>query len=79
MKNYSFKYHNASAVVDGYVTGTTDEVIAPTFNGTHWKAERDGSIRVNSGRLPCEFGSPILQGGEGVSHFRATPFRYAPD
>ena len=37
-------------------------------NGNHWKVERDGSIRANSGRLACEFVSPILQGGDGVSH-----------
>ena len=41
---------------------------APTFNGNHWKAERDGSIRVKPGRVACEFVSPILKGGAGVEH-----------
>jgi hypothetical protein len=61
-------YHNGLPVISGYVNGTTDELVAPTFNGAHWKAERDGSIRTNHGRLPCEFVSPILHGSDGVSH-----------
>ena len=61
-------YHNGSTVRVGAANGTTQHLTAPTFNGTHWKAERDGSIRANPGRLACEFVSPILQGGEGVAH-----------
>jgi hypothetical protein len=61
-------YHNGSTVREGYVNGTTDEVNAPTFNGNHWKAERDGSIRANMGRMACEFVSPILHGSDGVTH-----------
>ena len=61
-------YHFGSRVTVGAANGTTQHLTAPTFNGNHWKAERDGSIRANPGRLACEFVSPILQGGEGVSH-----------
>ena len=61
-------YHHGSTVTVGAANGTTQHLTAPTFNGNHWKAERDGSIRANPGRLACEFVSPILQGGEGVSH-----------
>jgi hypothetical protein len=60
--------HNGSTVRVGAAVGTTQHLTAPTFNGNHWKAERDGSIRANPGRLACEFVSPILQGGDGVSH-----------
>jgi hypothetical protein len=62
-------YHFGAAVTVGAANGTTEHLTAPTFNGNHWKAERDGSIRANPGRLACEFVSPILQGGDGVSHF----------
>lgn len=61
-------YHFGSAVTVGAANGTTQHLTAPTFNGNHWKAERDGSIRANPGRMACEFVSPILQGGEGVEH-----------
>ena len=68
----------AGIVVGGYHIGTTVRVgsdsqtnlplNAPTFDGNHWKAERDGSIRVIPGREPCEFVSPILKGTAGVEH-----------
>jgi hypothetical protein len=68
----------SGVVIGAYHIGTTVRVgldasdglplNAPTFNGAHWKAERDGSIRCNPGRLACEFVSPILQGGEGIEH-----------
>lgn len=61
-------YHNGCSVRVGAASGTTQHLTAPTFNGSHWKAERDASIRAITGRVPCEFVSPILQGGEGVSH-----------
>src|SRR5512137_1463717 len=59
-------YHFGAAVTVGAANGTTQHLTAPTFNGNHWKAERDGSIRAIPGRMACEFVSPILQGGEGV-------------
>ncbi|MEI6656504.1 MAG: amidoligase family protein, partial [Verrucomicrobiota bacterium] len=68
----------AGIVVGAYHVGTTVRVgadsqthlplNAPTFDGNHWKAERDGSIRIKPGRVACEFVSPILKGGEGVEH-----------
>ena len=61
-------YHNGTTVHVAAINGTTQHLTAPTFNGAHWKAERDGSIRVNTGRLPCEFVSPILHGSDGVTH-----------
>ncbi len=61
-------YHGGRPVSAGYVTGTTDAVNAPTFFGSYWKAERDGSIRINHSRIACEFVSPILHGDEGVEH-----------
>ena len=61
-------YHFGAAVTVGAANGTTQHLTAPTFNGNHWKAERDGSIRAIPGRMACEFVSPILQGGEGVEH-----------
>ncbi len=42
----------------GADTQTNLPLNAPTFSGNHWKAERDGSIRANPGRVPCEFVSP---------------------
>jgi len=61
-------YHGGSTVRNGAHVGTNLPLVAPTYNGSHWKAERDGSIRVNPGRMACEFVSPILQGGDGVEH-----------
>ena len=40
---------------------------APSFNRAKWSAERDGSIRYQSGEQPCEFVSPILHGEDGVA------------
>src|SRR5678815_447077 len=42
------------------------ELIAPTFNGATWRADRDGSITCEPNEIPCEFVSPILYGAEGV-------------
>ncbi len=64
-------YHGGRPVAVGYITGTTDEVNAPTFYGASWKAERDGSITTRHGRVACEFVSPILHGAEGVDHLIA--------
>ena len=61
-------YHVGTTVRAGADAQTSLHIAAPTFNGAHWKAERDGSIRCNPGRLSCEFVSPILTGGEGVEH-----------
>jgi len=56
-------------------------VSAPAFGASRWKAERDGSIRHQSGEMPCEFVSPILRGpgilnlkklvSDGLVEFRA--------
>ena len=45
-------------------------VTAPVFGGHYWKAERDGSIQVESGFAPCEFVSPILHGEAGIQALR---------
>ena len=41
---------------------------APTFDGGHWRADRDGSIACDAGQMACEFVSPILHGEGGVEH-----------
>lgn len=44
----------------------------PTFNGQHWKAERDSSIMINKpGQVACEFVSPVLKGEAGILHLIA--------
>jgi hypothetical protein len=44
-----------------------ERLIAPTFNGQSWKAERDGSITTIAGEVACEFVSPILKGPDGLT------------
>jgi hypothetical protein len=61
-------YHVGTTVRMGADAQTHLPLNAPTFAGNHWKAERDGSIRIKPGRVACEFVSPILKGGEGVEH-----------
>ena len=61
-------YHVGTTVRVGADMHTSFPLNAPTFAGNHWKAERDGSIRIKPGRVACEFVSPILKGGEGVEH-----------
>ena len=61
-------YHCGAPVRVGNDTATNQSLTAPTFNGNHWRADRDGSIRCDFGRMPCEFVSPILKGAEGVAH-----------
>ncbi len=62
-------YHHGHPVTSG-VDANSQMVQAPVFNRTHWRAERDGSIRADSGYLPCEFVSPVLRGEEGVAKLR---------
>lgn len=52
--------------IGGYHVGTPIYT-APTFNGAHWKAERDGSIVAGRAQA-CEFVSPILKGEAGIKH-----------
>jgi hypothetical protein len=61
-------YHSGAAVRVGADVLTNLPLNAPTFAGDFWRAERDGSIRTNHGRVACEFVSPILRGGDGVEH-----------
>jgi hypothetical protein len=42
------------------------QLVAPTFHGATWRADRDGSITCEANEMPCEFVSPILHGAEGV-------------
>jgi len=67
----------AGIIIGGYHLGRpvmsaavgTAAVIPPKFNGAAWKAEADGSIRVDKeGHRACEFVSPILKGEAGVRH-----------
>ena len=58
-------YHRGLPVTTAQATdGTT--VSAPAFGASRWKAERDGSIRYQSGEMPCEFVSPILRGPDAL-------------
>ena len=61
-------YHIVATVRVGADVRANLPLNAPTFDGNHWKAERDGSIRAIPGRVPCEFVSPILKGAAGVEH-----------
>ena len=59
-------YHHGTPVTGGLDSrGAT--LAAPRFNRLAWRAERDGSIRYNTGQQPCEFVSPILHGEDGVA------------
>ena len=61
-------YHCGAPVRGGNDTATNQQLTAPTFNGNPWRADRDGSIRCDPGRMACEFVSPILNGAAGVGH-----------
>ena len=61
-------YHIGTTVRVGADNQTNLPLNAPTFQGNHWKAERDSSIRIKPRRVACEFVSPILNGSEGVEH-----------
>jgi hypothetical protein len=71
-------YHGGQAVHVGIHAETTLPLNAPSFQGSRWKAERDGSIRCDAGQMPCEFVSPILHGDEGVENLlRFVDFTHA--
>lgn len=60
-------YHQGHPVHVGIDAITALPLDAPAFQGTHrWNAERDGSIRCDSGQTACEFVSPVLHGDEGI-------------
>ena len=59
-------YHRGDPIINGNRAGTGEALAAPRFKRAAWRAERDGSIRVNPGRKACEFVSPVLSGTEGV-------------
>ena len=61
-------YHYGLPVRGGADATTRQGITAPDFNGAFWRAERDGSIRCESGYSPCEFVSPVLQGAAGVEN-----------
>ena len=61
-------YHRGLPVTAGASTVDGSALLAPTFRGATWRADRDGSIRFNSGESPCEFVSPILYGEAGVEN-----------
>ncbi len=58
-------YHSGAAVFMGLSNGST--LRAPTFLGTNWRADRDGSIREEAGFMGVEFVSPVLKGVEGLN------------
>ena len=60
-------YHRGHPIHTGIDKDSTLPIDAPVFQGSRWKAERDGSIRCDSGQSPCEFVSPILHGDEGIA------------
>ena len=59
-------YHRGTPVTGG-LDSRGAILAAPRFNRLAWRAERDGSIRYNTGQQPCEFVSPILHGEDGVA------------
>ena len=61
-------YHCGLQVTSGIHATDRHTVLAPGYMGKNWKAERDGSIRYETGRMACEFISPILQGVAGVNN-----------
>ena len=61
-------YHRGDPIINGNRAGTGEAIAAPRFKRAAWRAERDGSIRVNPGRKACEFVSPVLSGTEGVQN-----------
>lgn len=63
-------YHGGCPVTFGF-DANGNRLNAPTFVGQHWRADRDGSIAVQSGERACEFVSPILHGVEGVENLCA--------
>lgn len=60
-------YHGGIPVTGGVRAGDSTILAAPNFNRSYWKAERDGSIRYQTGEMACEFVSPILHGEAGVA------------
>jgi hypothetical protein len=63
-------YHSGLPVRAGRSKTTTHTVLAPTFNGATWRADRDGSITCRRNELACEFVSPILKGEDGLRNLR---------
>jgi len=63
-------YHSGLPVRAGRSSRTNGLVLAPTFHGATWRADRDGSIQCLPGEVACEFVSPILKGADGVTNLR---------
>lgn len=63
----------AALSVGAYHAGNpVDASILPTApDGKKWRADRDGSIQANMGRVAVEFVSPVLRGAEGLKHLVA--------
>jgi hypothetical protein len=61
-------YHCGIPVESGQHAATGEMLTAPDFQGSKWRAERDGSIECGSGHMPCEFVSPVLSGSGEVAH-----------
>ena len=47
-------YHVGYPVRSAVAT-SGQQLVAPTFNGATWRADRDGSITCEPGEMPCEF------------------------
>lgn len=62
-------YHSGAPVTRGQ-TPLGASIPAPAFGRTHWRADRDGSIRCGNGYQPCEFVSPRLRGVTGIERMR---------
>ncbi|MDP2326427.1 MAG: amidoligase family protein [Gammaproteobacteria bacterium] len=65
-------YHRGTPVTSGRSLASGQVLVAPVLaprdaiNVRTWRADRDGSIRVEQGFEPCEFVSPILKGEAGL-------------
>jgi hypothetical protein len=62
-------YHSGRPVLSGCAYGGTvygRRIEAPKFDGSPWRADRDGSIVADAGFMPCEFVSPVLYGNDGI-------------
>ncbi|MFM7100250.1 MAG: amidoligase family protein [Verrucomicrobiota bacterium] len=61
-------YHRGLPVTGGLTTAQCFEA-APTFNGTAWRADSDGSLGgFEANLMTVEFVSPVLHGAAGVQH-----------
>jgi 5-methylcytosine-specific restriction endonuclease McrA len=61
-------YHAGVPVTAGLCPSSRLPLVAPKFGNSHWRAERDGSIRCEANQVASEFVSPILHGEAGLNN-----------